>query len=94
MFCSLPSLSRPWLDSPADWRSFSAMDRTSIFTFIGVRRDGVAPVMELAACLDLTQAQFKARLWVRSHQSCEAVEIWQNDELLWRESVSEASATA
>lgn len=50
--------------------------------------------MELAACLDLTQAQFKARLWVRSHQSCEAVEIWQNDELLWRESVSEASATA
>lgn len=64
-----------------------------VFTFIGIRPDGAAPIMEISPCLDQTQAVFKARLWIQRHPSCNAVEIWDGDLLLERIVVWEPQAT-
>jgi hypothetical protein len=54
---------------------------TDVFTLLGVRRDGVASVVDLVADGALT-ARHRAEALLREHASCEAVEVWQAGELI------------
>jgi hypothetical protein len=46
-----------------------------VYTLLGVRRDGVASVVDLATG-DGAGARRRAAALLREHASCEAVEIW------------------
>lgn len=54
---------------------------TDIFTLLGVRRDGVASVVDLVAD-GVAGARRRAQALLREHASCEAVEVWRDGGLL------------
>lgn len=52
-----------------------------VYTLLGVRRDGVASVVDLHPG-DMPGAQVRARSLLREHESCVAVEIWRDGGLV------------
>jgi hypothetical protein len=54
---------------------------TDIFTLLGVRRDGVASVVDLVAD-GLGAARRRAEAMLKEHGSCEAVEVWRDGGLV------------
>lgn len=52
-----------------------------VLTLLGVRRDGVASIVDLVAD-GPAQARRRAEAMLREHASCEAVEIWRDGALL------------
>ena len=52
-----------------------------VYTLLGVRRDGVASVVDLVAD-GMPNARSRAEALLREHGSCEAVEIWRDGGLL------------
>ncbi|MDB5444479.1 MAG: hypothetical protein JWP86_1109 [Phenylobacterium sp.] len=50
---------------------------TDVFTLLGVRRDGVASVVDLVAD-DPAGARRRAEALLKEHASCEAVEVWRD----------------
>lgn len=54
---------------------------SDVFTLLGVRRDGVASVVDLVAD-GVTSARERARALLREHASCEAVEVWREGGLI------------
>lgn len=53
-------------------------------TLLGVRADGVAPVVDLAPWTDLANLHRRAERLLAEHASCEAVELWRDGEMLDR----------
>ena len=53
-----------------------------VFTLLGVRRDGVASVVDLVPADGLSAARDRARALLREHDSCETVEVWQGGALV------------
>ena len=56
---------------------------TEVFTLLGVRRDGVASVVDLVAD-DVVSARRRAQALLTEHASCEAVEVWRDGGLVER----------
>jgi hypothetical protein len=56
---------------------------TGVFTLLGVRQDGVASVVDLAAD-GPADARRRAEALLKEHASCEAVEVWQGGGLVDR----------
>jgi hypothetical protein len=54
---------------------------TDVFTLLGVRRDGVASVVDLVAD-GPGHARNRAEAMLNEHGSCEAVEVWQGGALV------------
>ncbi|HEV2530883.1 hypothetical protein [Phenylobacterium sp.] len=54
---------------------------TEVFTLLGVRRDGVASVVDLVAD-DVGAARRRAQALLKEHASCEAVELWRDGGLI------------
>ena len=54
---------------------------TEVFTLLGVRRDGIASVVDLIAA-DRKSARTRAEAMLREHASCEAVEVWRDGGLI------------
>jgi hypothetical protein len=54
---------------------------TDVFTLLGVRRDGVASVVDLVADGPLS-ARSRAEALLKEHASCEAVEVWRDGALV------------
>jgi hypothetical protein len=52
-----------------------------VYTLLGVRRDGVASMVDLVAD-DVAHAHHRAQAMLREHASCEAVEIWRDGALV------------
>ena len=52
-----------------------------VFTLLGVRRDGVASVVDLAAA-DLPAVRRRAAWLLKEHASCKTVEVWRGGALL------------
>ena len=52
-----------------------------VYTLLGVRRDGIASVVDLVAG-SAASAQRRAETLLREHASCEAVEIWRDGGLV------------
>lgn len=52
-----------------------------VYTLLGVRRDGVASVVDLHPG-DVAGARARAQGLLREHESCVAVEIWRDGGLL------------
>ncbi|THD82064.1 MAG: hypothetical protein E7812_04460 [Phenylobacterium sp.] len=52
-----------------------------VYTLLGVRRDGVASVVDLVADSS-AHAHHRAATLLREHASCEAVEIWRDGVLV------------
>jgi hypothetical protein len=48
---------------------------TDVYTLLGVRRDGVASVVDLVAD-GPADARHRAEALLKEHASCEAVEVW------------------
>lgn len=59
----------------------AAIIEADIFTLLGVRRDGVASVVDLVAD-GLGAARRRAQAMLREHGSCEAVELWRDGGLI------------
>ncbi|MFN3585448.1 hypothetical protein [Phenylobacterium sp.] len=53
-------------------------------TLLGVRADGVAPIVDLAPWTELSQLRRLAERLLADHASCEAVEVWRAGTLLDR----------
>jgi hypothetical protein len=53
----------------------AAIIETEIFTLLGVRRDGIASVVDLVAD-GAAAARHRATAMLKEHASCEAVELW------------------
>ena len=54
---------------------------TDVFTLLGVRRDGVASVVDLVAD-GPAGARRRAQALLKEHASCETVEVWRDGGLL------------
>ena len=54
---------------------------TDIFTLLGVRRDGIASVVDLVAD-GAGAARRRAEAMLKEHASCEAVEVWRDGSLV------------
>lgn len=54
---------------------------TDVFTLLGVRRDGVASVVDLVAD-GLASVRPRAEALLKEHASCEAVEVWRDGGLV------------
>jgi hypothetical protein len=54
---------------------------TEVFTLLGVRRDGVASVVDLVAD-GAANARARAEALLKEHASCEAVEVWRDGALI------------
>jgi len=52
-----------------------------VYTLLGVRRDGVASVVDLQPG-DVADARARAERLLREHDSCVAVEIWRDGGLI------------
>lgn len=52
-----------------------------VFTLLGVRRDGIASVVDLVAD-GQASARRRAEAMLREHASCEAVEVWRDGDLI------------
>lgn len=52
-----------------------------VYTLLGVRRDGVASVVDLVA-EGPAGARRRAEALLKEHASCEAVEVWRDGELV------------
>jgi hypothetical protein len=59
----------------------AAVIDTDVFTLLGVRRDGVASVVDLVADGPVN-ARLRAEALLKEHASCEAVEIWRAGDLV------------
>ena len=54
---------------------------TDVFTLLGVRRDGIASVVDLVAD-DVLNVRRRAEALLKEHASCEAVEVWRDGGLV------------
>ena len=54
---------------------------TEVFTLLGVRRDGIASVVDLVA-EGVEAARRRARAMLAEHASCEAIELWRDGVLI------------
>jgi len=54
-----------------------------VYTLLGVRRDGVASIVDLVA-EDAGKIRQRAEALLREHASCEAVEVWRGGALIER----------
>jgi len=54
---------------------------SDVFTLLGVRRDGVASVVDLVAD-GPADVRLRAEALLKEHASCEAVEIWRDGGLV------------
>ena len=54
---------------------------SDVFTLLGVRRDGIASIVDLVAD-DLGSARRRAEALLKEHASCEAVEVWHGGGLI------------
>jgi hypothetical protein len=52
------------------------------YTLLGVRADGVAPVVDLIFIDGLTLLRGRATAMLKEHASCELVEIWRGSVLI------------
>lgn len=52
-----------------------------VFTLLGVRRDGVASVVDLVAD-GVANVRQRAKALLKEHASCEAVEVWRDGGLV------------
>jgi hypothetical protein len=52
-----------------------------VFTLLGVRRDGVASIVDLVAD-GVATARERAQALLQEHASCEAVELWREGGLV------------
>lgn len=52
-----------------------------VYTLLGVRRDGIASVVDLVAD-GQASARLRAEALLKEHASCEAVEVWRDGGLL------------
>jgi hypothetical protein len=52
------------------------------YTLLGVRRDGVASVVDLIATPELPAARARAEALLREHASCDTVEVWRDGALI------------
>ena len=62
-----------------DGASTIAIDE--VYTLLGVRRDGIASVVDLVAD-GAGHARRRAEALLREHASCDAVEIWRDGSLI------------
>jgi hypothetical protein len=53
-----------------------------VYTLLGVRRDGVASVVDLVATGQLHVARARAQALLRDHISCVRVEMWRDGALI------------
>jgi len=53
-----------------------------VYTLLGVRRDGVASVVDLVATPELPTVRARAEALLREHASCETVEVWRGGALV------------
>ncbi len=53
-----------------------------VYTLLGVRRDGVASVVDLVATPELPRARARAQALLREHTSCVSVEMWRDGTLI------------
>ena len=53
-----------------------------VYTLLGVRRDGVASVVDLVATPELPKARARAEALLREHASCATVEMWRDGALI------------
>ena len=56
---------------------------TDVYTLLGVRRDGIASVVDLVAD-DAERARRRAEAMLKEHSSCESVEVWRGGGLVER----------
>jgi len=56
-------------------RGGAAIIDTDVFTLLGVRRDGIASIVDLVAD-EVGAARRRAHALLKEHASCEAVEVW------------------
>jgi hypothetical protein len=54
---------------------------TDVFTLLGVRRDGIASIVDLVAD-GAAAARHRAEALLAEHASCEAVEVWRDGGLV------------
>jgi hypothetical protein len=54
---------------------------TDVFTLLGVRRDGIASVVDLVAD-GPAMARRRAEALLKEHASCDAVEVWRDGGLV------------
>lgn len=54
----------------------------TIYTLLGVREDGVSPVIQLTPATTRAQALREARSFLAEHRSCAAVEVWKDGALV------------
>lgn len=57
-------------------------DRETVYTLLGVRADGVVPVVDLLCASNDVAARRKARGWLAQHTTCQAAEIWRDGVLV------------
>jgi hypothetical protein len=53
------------------------------YTFLCVRADGTRPTLEVSTVEDDTAARAAAVLILGSHDTCDLVEVWDEDDLLF-----------
>lgn len=53
------------------------------YTLLGVRADGVAPVVDLVFADRVEPAKLRAKSMLAEHQSCRTVEVWRGGALVW-----------
>jgi hypothetical protein len=58
-----------------------AIIETDVFTLLGVRRDGIASIVDLVAD-GAAAARHRAEALLAEHASCEAVEVWRDGGLV------------
>ena len=59
----------------------AALLETDVFTLLGVRRDGIASVVDLVA-EGFEAARRRAQAMLTEHASCEAIELWRDGGLI------------
>jgi len=59
----------------------AALFQTDVLTLLGVRRDGIASVVDLVAD-GVEAARRRAQAMLAEHASCEAIELWRDGGLL------------
>ncbi|MDB5445189.1 MAG: hypothetical protein JWQ97_506 [Phenylobacterium sp.] len=53
-----------------------------LYTLMGVREDGIAPVIGVVPARDRAVALAEAQSFLAEHRSCATVEVWKDNQLL------------
>ena len=58
------------------------MIEDELYTLMGVREDGIAPVIGVVPARDNAVALAEAQSFLAEHRSCATVEVWKDNQLL------------